>query len=469
MVDFLFVNPPTPSPAEHSGYSVMAPPLGIGYLAACLRNAGYTVTAVDLALSNAPLEELKGAMLQNNPRIIGFYTLTQSYYATEFLLKQVKVLDPDVVTCVGGPHVSYEYETALIESGFDIVFLFEAEESIVEVAHCLLRGKGTLKEIKGIAYLQEGNIIKPPPRVRENNLDVIPYPARDIFPIHRYTRPGTIMSSRGCPMKCIFCIASTFEDAYRYRSPENVVGELRDMYEKWGINDFYFIDNVFTTHRSRTKNICKLIRQSNLPIGWYCVSRVDYVTPVLMQYLASAGCYRVELGVESADMSVINTMKKRITIEQVRRAADIILNLGMQPMFTFQVGHPDDTLDSIETTMRMIEEMRERGCGTYLSITTPYPGTPLLINRDKYEINMETWNWEYFRMSNPTYSTKNFSRNDLRKAVYREARKLQQAVAEGKVGDPPLAPWLRFENSHSEPAVGLPPPPREESMTKQHN
>src|SRR5208337_2671861 len=123
----------------------------------------------------------------------------------------------------------------------------------------------------------------------------------------------------------------------------------------------YFIDNVFTTHRKRAREICRLIREADLPIGFYCVSRVDYVSQALMQDLASAGCYRIELGVESADFDVIETTRKKITIDQVRRAADVILNLGMQPMFTFQVGHPDDTPASIEATLALSEELRSIG------------------------------------------------------------------------------------------------------------
>jgi radical SAM superfamily enzyme YgiQ (UPF0313 family) len=457
MVDFLFISPPTPSPAEHAEYSVMAPPLGIGYVAAMLREAGYTVDAIDLAVADDPVPEMIEALRRAEPTIIGFYSLTQSYYATERLLRLSKEVCPGAITWVGGPHVSYEYEHALRKSGFDIVFIFEAEYSSVEVADAQLRGKGTLKDIAGIAFLDEtGTLVKTPTRERERTLDSVPYPARDLFPIHKYIRPGTIMSSRGCPLKCIFCIASTFEDAYRYRSPENVFGEMKQMYENWGINDFYFVDNVFTTHRARARKIAHMIRESGLPVGWYCVSRVDYVSPQLMQDLAAGNCYRIELGVESADLAVIDTMKKHIKIEQVRRAAEIILHLGMQPMFTFQVGHPDDTPDSIEATLTLLNEMRELGAGTYLSITTPYPGTPLYLGLEKYGVTLETTDWEDFRWSNPTYSSKNFDRNLLRKAVYSEARNLTEAVRLGKVKDPPAAPWLRFGKN---PNGYVPPPP----------
>lgn len=466
MSEFLFVNPPAPSPAEHAEYGTMAPPLGIGYVAASLREAGYTISAVDLALSKDPLEDLKIAIYRENPVIIGFYTLTQSYYATELLLREVKAIHPEAVTWVGGPHVSYEVEEAL-HSGFEIVFLFEAEATVVEVANCQLRGKGKLEDIKGIAFLQDDKVIKTLPRAREKTLDSLPYPARDIFPMHQYVRPGIIMSSRGCPIKCIFCIASTFEDAYRYRSPGNVMEELREMHEKWGVNDFYFADNVFTTHRPRAKKIADLIRESELPIGWYCVSRVDYVTPELMQHLASAGCYRIELGVESANMGVIETMKKRINIDQVHRACDIILSFDMQPMFTFQVGHPDDTLETIEATLTLAATLRERGAGTYLSITTPYPGTPLLINRGKYKIKIETWNWEEFRWSNPVYSTDNFTRNDLRHAVYRDALSMQWTLVSGLFKDPPSAPWFRFaEGQTSQYKLPLRPKKKEKPPIK---
>ncbi|MBK1663614.1 radical SAM protein [Rhodospirillum rubrum] len=461
MVDILFVSPPTPSPEEHAGYNLNAPPLGIGYLAAILRENGFEVDAIDLAFSDKPVADLRQKLRESDPRVVGFYTTTVTYYGTERLLAAVRKDHPEAITWVGGPHVSYEYETALASSGFDVVFLFEAEHSVLEAAKVQLRGKGRLDDVAGIAFRRDGRTIKTTPRAREKSLDIFPYPARDLFPIKKYTRPGSIMSSRGCPVKCIFCIASTFEDAYRYRSPENVVGEMKLMYEQWGINDFYFVDNVFTTYRARAREICRLIREADLPIGWYCVSRVDYAEPELMQDLASAGCYRIELGVESGDPSVIGGMKKHISLAHVYRAADVILNLGMQPMFTFQVGHPHDTLDSIEATLRLAEEIREMGAGAYLSVTTPYPGAPMMIEREKYGIVLETTNWEDFRWSNPTYRTATLSRNDIRKAIYRGAVGMARTLAEGKFQDPPSAPWLRFGPNGN--GMRLPPPPTSRS------
>lgn len=460
MSEILFVNPPTPSPLEQSSYSSMSPPLGIGYVAACLREASFSVSAVDLGLSANPTGDLKDAIYREEPRVIAFYTLTQTYRETERLFALVRETHPEAITWVGGPHVTYRTQEAL-DSGFDVVFRFEAEYSAVQVANSQLRGRGRLNEIPGIAFLEDGNPTVTPQHPRIKDLDSLPFPARDLFPIHRYPRPGTIMSSRGCPIKCIFCIASTFEDDYRYRSPDNVMAELVEMYETWGINDFYFTDNVFTTHRSRAIRIAELIRESRLPIGWYCVSRVDYVTPELMQHMASAGCYRIELGVESANIEVIKKLKKRITIDQVYEACNIILSFGMQPMFTFQVGHPNDTSATIEQTLSLAAELRARGAGTYLAITTPYPGTPLYENRDEYNIRMLTLDWDDFRWSNPVYETDHFTRNDLKKAVYRDAVSMQQLVRSGRFLDPPSAPWLRFDGSR-ESGYQLPPPPDEE-------
>lgn len=458
MTDILFISPPTPSPSEHAWYGTASPPLGILYLASNLLEHGFSVAVSDLSLAQDPVLELQYQIEVHAPRIVGFATLTQNYYLTELLVEYVRELLPDAIIWVGGPHTTYEYEVALKHSGFDVVFFFEAEESVVEVAQCQLHGRGDLANVAGIAFVQDGQLVKTQSRARQKSLDKIIMPARELVPMDQYLRPGTIMTSRGCPMKCIFCIASTFEDAYRYRSPKNVVDELRFMHETWGINDFYFIDNVFTTHRRRAREICGLIREADLPVGWYCVSRVDYVRQSLMQDLASAGCYRIELGVESGDAGVIERIRKRINIDQVRRAAEIILNLGMQPMFTFQVGHPNDTPESIEKTLALAQEMRSMGAATLLSVTTPFPGTPLLRDRDDYGITLHTDNWEDFRMSNPTYSTPCLSRNDIRKAMYREAARQAQEAQENIFKDPPSAPWIRFANGGN--GVSLPPPPK---------
>ncbi len=108
----------------------------------------------------------------------------------------------------------------------------------------------------------------------------------------------------------------------------------------------------------------------------------------------------------------------------------------------------------------MMEGLRAIGAATYLSITTPFPGTPLLVNRDDYEIRMETWNWEDFRWSNPTYSTANFTRNDLRRAVFRDAVSTAASVARSEFRDPASAPWTRFAPGTN---VTLPPPPPDDN------
>lgn len=443
MSDILFVNPPTPSPAEHIFYGSMSPPLGIGYLAASLREAGFSAAAIDLSLSHDPMGDLRFNLQKESPAIVGFYTLTQNYYTTEALLRETRAILPEAITWVGGPHVSFEVEAAL-GSGFDIIFLFEAEHTAIEVAQSQFKNEGKLEKIKGIAFLHDNKVIRTPPRPREKQLDRFPFPARDLFSMHLYPRPGTIMTSRGCPNKCIFCCSSTFEGDYRVRSPGNVIREIQEMHETWGINDFYFIDNVFTANPSRAKKIAGMIRALDLPIGWYCVSRVDLVTPGLMKALAEAGCYRIELGVESGNLQVIEALRKKITLDQVHSACDIILSFGMQPMFTFQVGHPNDTPETVEATLSLAASLRERGAGTYLSVTTPYPGTPLFINRDDFGINIETWKWDEFRTSNPVHSTRYLTRNDLRHAIYGDAVSMQQAIREGKIKDPASAPWLRF-------------------------
>jgi radical SAM superfamily enzyme YgiQ (UPF0313 family) len=282
--------------------------------------------------------------------------------------------------------------------------------------------KPRLNRVPGLAYRDgEGRAHLSPLRPQETNLDRLPYPARHLLPMSRYGRPGTIMTSRGCPMKCIFCISSTYEGAYRPRSAEDVLGELAEMRHVWGIREFYFIDNVFTVNRQRVRDICAGILTRRLDIQFNCVSRADLVTEELTSWLKAAGCLRIEIGVESGVQEIIDAVKKNIKVEDVGRAADIVLRAGITPMFTFQIGSPFETPETLEKTHQLAASLRERGAMTFFSTMTPYPGTPLALESDQLGIRIQATDWAEYRTSNPVYDTPRMTRNDFRRALFRES------------------------------------------------
>ena len=429
--EVLLINPPMWSPAAHASFNALCPPLGLGYLAASLLREGASVEILDLSVSDDPTEDLKAALARCSPRIIGITTVTQNWFLAQLIARQARQTCSEAFLITGGPHVSYLWKEVLSDGVFDAVALFEAEQTIAELYRRTRDGKSDFHEIAGLALHNGHAPFLAEERPLEKQLDSIPYPARQLLPMSRYGRPGTIMTSRGCPMKCIFCISSTYEGSYRPRSAENVLAELCELRRVWGIREAYLIDNVFTVNCERVHTICAGMLREKLDMQFNCVSRADLVTEELVRCLKAAGCIRIEIGVESGVQEIIDKLEKHIEVEQVARAADIVLAAGITPMFTFQIGSPFETPESLEQTHRLAASLRAKGAVTFFSTMTPFPGTPLVERAEKLGVRIHASAWSEYRTSNPIYDTPHMDRNSFRRALFRESVSILQAQSMG--------------------------------------
>jgi len=423
MSEVLLINPPMWSPAEHAAFSSLCPPLGLGYLAASLLQHDFSARIVDLSVWKNPSEELSTALREcQSPKLVGITCVTQNYFVARKVARMVKQAYPNTFVVFGGPHVSYTAEEVLLnpDHNVDAVALFEGERTIVDLCDALRRRGPDLQCVAGLAFRDGDRMLVNQPRPAEKNLDSLPFPARHLLPMAEYRRPGTLMSSRGCPQKCIFCISSTYEGNYRKRSAANVVEELSLLRHTWNTKEIYIIDNVFTVDAQRVREICAQIVDRKLEIEFNCVSRADLVTAELMSLLHMAGCRRVEIGVETGTQQFIDAFEKHITLEQVRRAAEVTIKAGIRPMFTFQVGSPFDTEAALMNTHRLAAELRAKGALTFFSIMTPYPGTPLAIRAEELGIKIHAKDWAEYRTSNPVYDSRHLDQNGIRHALYRE-------------------------------------------------
>jgi radical SAM superfamily enzyme YgiQ (UPF0313 family) len=421
MNDILLINPPMWSPEAQSDFTSLCPPLGLGYLASNLAKEGIQVKIIDLDFSRDIYNDLKELLGKMPPRVVGITTLTQNYFLALQTAGLVKKLAPGTTVVMGGPHVSYTWEEVLKNPSIDIAALFEGEQTMVDIFHQVESQNPDFNKVKGIAFRGGDKLVCTPVRSLLEDLDSLPYPARHLLPINFYRRPGTIMTSRGCPVKCIFCISSTFEGNYRPRSAGNVVGEIESMRSSWGIREFYFIDNVFTVNRQRVEDICRQLITKRLNIFFNCVSRVDLLTVELVKLLKAAGCIRIEIGVESGAQQNIDAMEKKIKLESVFDAVEIVAGAGIRPMFTFQIGSPYDTPGTIQQTHELAAYLRSKGALTFFSIMTPYPGTPLALNAGQLGITIHARSWQEYRTSNPVYDTRYATRDTFRKALYLES------------------------------------------------
>jgi len=300
----------------------------------------------------------------------------------------------------------------------DVVVRQEGELTMVEFANVVINGKGSISSIEGITYRKEGSIRRNPGRPLIQNLDILPFPSRSLLPLKMYKVPATIITGRGCPSRCIFCAAKALSgDRYRVRSPDNVVEETEQIYSEINPQFLFLADDTFTIFHDRTKEICK--RYHNLGIRWVCESRVNTINREMVKEMAEAGCFMIQFGVESGSQSILNSIRKGITVEQVRKAVSMCKDYGVKPVCSFMIPHPEDTLKTIQETESLMEEFRDLGANIFVSLTTPFPGTFLYDNAEKLGLEYVTQDTDEFNLATPVIRTKYLSVEEIEKAFER--------------------------------------------------
>ncbi|HYB93081.1 MAG TPA: radical SAM protein, partial [archaeon] len=451
MSDVLLVNSPVKD-AEADQHNRMCPPLGLGYIAAVLIQNDYKVDALDLNIPNIDINltdpyflrtidtkiheaylnsfnSLRNVIMQEKPSIVGISAHTGTFSNALKIAEMAKEVNPDVVVVIGGPHVTFRPEDALSSKSVDFVVRGEGEFTMLELTNHLLRGRGDIKEIKGISFKHEETGIKSnPARPLIQNLDVLPYPARQLFRLKLYPYSGSVSSARGCPYQCIFCAARAMSGGrYRIRTAENILGELTSLYNDFGIRYFNFIDDTFAVSAERAVKICDLIKESHMDVSWACSTRVNTVNEKLLELMAKSGCNNILFGAESGVQSILNKLCKGTTVEQIRKVVKWCISFGISPTLSFMAPHPWDTLETVEETAKFMRELLDLGVNSgvptkwgvtvTLAVTTPFPGTYLYENAEKLGLTFTSRNWEDYDCGTPVFYTKNLPKEDVSKAI----------------------------------------------------
>ncbi len=273
-------------------------------------------------------------------------------------------------------------EEVAADAGVDFVVYGEGEETLLELVAALEKGGGGFFHIQGLAYARDGNVVRTPERPLIRDLDALPFPARHLLELDRYSLAApdgepmlTVLSSRGCPYNCSYCFKGIVGRTYRQRSPESIVAELKHLKSTYGVRNFYFIDDLFTLSTKRLVTISQMIVDEGLDIRWQCLGRVDRVTPESLEAMARGGCREIHYGIESGNPEVLAATGKRISLEQVRQAVAWTAQSGIRSKGYFMLGLPGDTEETMEQTIRFACELDLDEA--MFSITTPFPGTRL--------------------------------------------------------------------------------------------
>jgi radical SAM superfamily enzyme YgiQ (UPF0313 family) len=376
------------------------PSLGLGYLAAIAEQEGHEAAIFDMGLRpNKLLADEVREIIAWRPDVVAFTSMTTSYQSVEdsaALLKEA--LAAPII--IGGPHATTLPELTLQNPHIDFLVYGEGEYVFRDWLRAIkpdeFRNRGfsraaDWRQITGLWYKdQDGNIVDGGERELIPDLDVLPFPARHLFDLKAYPLYApdgrqmiTVLTSRGCPYKCSFCFKGIVGRTYRQRSPENIVAELRHLIDRYGVRNFYFMDDLFTINVKRLEAILDYFISQDLDVRWQCLARVDRVTPELLKKMYRAGCRQIHFGIESGNPEILQKTAKHINLDQVRQAIEWTEDAGIMSKGYFILGLPGDNERTMNETIEFAASLPLSEA--MFSIATPFPGTELweeLVHRN---------------------------------------------------------------------------------------
>lgn len=291
MIDVVLINPWDKTDVRNM-LDLHAPPLNLMYLGASLEKESFSVKIIDDDLKRWGFEKVANIIEKLNPFIVGITATTATIKNSLEYIKSIKRIVPDVLTVIGGPHPTFlPVETLKSLKELDVVVMGEGEETIKKLAEKYeKKDKKGLEDVRGIAYQDQSKIIVNKPRPLIEDLDSLPFPARHLIPFKEYetskNRQAHIITSRGCVYSCEYCSSSLIMGKrFRARTPENVVDEIEELYEKYKIGEIGFIDDTFVLNRRRAQAIADEIKKRSLDIIWSTSSRVNTIDRQLLSNL----------------------------------------------------------------------------------------------------------------------------------------------------------------------------------------
>ncbi len=270
----------------------------------------------------------------------------------------------------------------------------------------------------------DGLFIRNPDRTPPQELDKLPFPARDLLKMDRYRslemakrKITSIISSRGCPSGCRFCASHKYGGRkWRPRSVESLLEEIRLVVGTYGYGGVAFVDDNFTIDPKRVISLCREIIAEGLDIKWWCFSRADNIlrNPEMVEWMGRSGCRYVFMGIESANQVVLDTFSKKTDPDMARQAVGLLKKNKIETLAAYILGAPDETRAMIENTINF--SVRLKTGGVQYTLLTPFPGTELW---DEMKDKLLTDDWEQFDCTHPVLRSDHLSPDELRALLFK--------------------------------------------------
>jgi len=378
-------------------------PLGVSYLASRLHEAGEKdVEILDLNLEvtepSAAFSTSMALVESKKPDVLGMTCWTVHLpFCVEFT-RRYKKRHPETTVVLGGVHASSQPEELFSLCPVDVIVRGEGEETFVHLIDALRNGRGPC-EIPGLSWRNGGEILHNPDRPLLPDLDAVPFPAYGLLPpLERYQplnrKPvASVVASRGCSYRCIFCSANRMWKGQRRRTPENVVREIRWLKENFGVGSIRFEDDDLTLRRDWALELFAKVKQEH--VRFECLTRIDRVDGEIIAAMREAGCEGVYHGMESASPRLLALLHKGFPTwvdgEYVKRLVREEVRQGLLPTVSAMVGIPTETEEEIEATFALMGDLKRLGARTQLWILTPYPDTEIVKAYGDKMVRVDRW------------------------------------------------------------------------------
>lgn len=400
------------------GQDGWVPPMTLLYLARPLVQMGFSVGVLDLRVESIDRRGFAAYIEMNRPRLVGITCTTASYSNALAAARCIKETVPDTKIVIGGPHVTFTAADTLQSGYFDVVVRGEGDRNFARLVDHFLRRPVPFDQIPGISFRADGKIVETPMQ-RIEDIDSLGFPSRRGIDLSRYSLPGVISASRGCPFQCRFCSAGAMAGGkYRMRSVRGICEEIDHLVLELGIRYIGFLDDTVTVYPEVTGAISRHIAALGVPVEWICESRVDVADIDLLRLMADSGCTQVQFGFESGSEAILKSIKKNITPAQMIDAVDRCLSVGIKPVGNFMIGFPDDTHETIAETSALLSRLKKLGAYASVVTLTPFPGTYIYDHREELGLTLHSTDWNDFDLMNPVISTRHLSVDDLRTYLF---------------------------------------------------